>query len=136
MPVYSKPYPRIDFLINATSRWLKHRRELSEMRQMDRQNFEQIASDLRISTDTLEDLVRKGPHAADELPKLLQALGIDETDLASSHPLMLRDMERVCAVCQRKGECDRDIIAGTSAEHYKTYCLNAPTIEELRAKAT
>lgn len=136
MSAQSKPYPRVQFLIDGLSRWLEHRRELSEMRQMDRQNFEQIASDLRISPSTLEDLVRKGPHAADELPKLLQALGIDEADLASSHPLMLRDMERVCAVCQRKGECDRDIIAGTSAERYKSYCLNAPTIEELRAKIT
>jgi hypothetical protein len=135
MPAQSKPYPRVEFLINAFSRWLAHRRELSEMRQMDRTNFEQIAGDLRMSTDTLQDLVRKGPHAADELPKLLHALGIDEADLASSNPLMLRDMQRVCAVCQRKGECDRDIIAGTSAEHYKAYCLNAPAIEEFRAES-
>jgi hypothetical protein len=134
MPVQSKPFSRVEFLINAFSRWLEHRRQLSEMRQMDRTNFEQIASDLRLSTDTLEDLVQKGPHAADELPKLLQALGIDEAGLASSNPLMLRDMERVCSLCQRKGECDRDIIAGTSAEHYKAYCLNAPSIEEIQAR--
>src|ERR1700756_2113711 len=108
MPAQSKPYSRVELLINAFSRWLQHRRELSEMRQMDRTNFEQIASDLQLYADTLEDLVRKGPHAADELPKLLQALGLDEAGLASSNPLMLRDMERVCAICQRKGECDHD----------------------------
>ena len=134
MPAQSKPYPRLELLINALSNWLKHRRELSEMRQMDRTNFEQIANDLRLSPDTLEDLVRKGPHAADELPHLMRALNIDEADLARSNPLMLRDMQRVCAVCQRKGECDRDIIAGTSAEHYEDYCLNAPAIEEVRIK--
>ena len=41
-------------------------------------------------------------------------------------------MERVCALCQNKRECDRDLAAGTSAEHYRGYCLNAPTIDQLR----
>jgi hypothetical protein len=40
-------------------------------------------------------------------------------------------MERVCALCGHKGECDRDLAAGTSAEHYEGYCLNADTIELL-----
>ena len=44
-------------------------------------------------------------------------------------------MERVCALCQHKGECDRDLAAGTSAEHYQGYCLNAPTIEQLGQSA-
>ena len=40
-------------------------------------------------------------------------------------------MERVCALCQDKGECDRDLRDGTAAEHYQEYCPNAPTIEVL-----
>src|SRR5881227_2508406 len=84
-----------------------------EIRHMDRANFDSIASDLRISPDALDELVRRGPHAADELPKLLKALGIDEAALANSNRLLLRDMERVCSMCQQKGECDRDLVAGT-----------------------
>ena len=76
-------------------------------------------------------LVRQGPHAADELPRLLKSLGIDEADLARTQPLVLRDMERVCAMCASKRQCDRDLAAGTSAEHYEEYCLNAPTIDSL-----
>ena len=79
----------------------------------------------------LDTLVRQGPHAADELPKLLKVLGIDEADLARTQPLVLRDMERVCAMCASKHQCDRDLAAGTSAEHYEGYCLNAPTIDSL-----
>ena len=33
------------------------------------------------------------------------------------------------ALCAHKGECDRDLAAGTAAEHYKGSCLNAPSIE-------
>lgn len=75
--------------------------------------------------------MRHGPHAADELPGLLKALGIDEEALARAEPLVLRDMERVCTLCRDKGQCDRDLAAGTSAEHYRGYCLNASTIDSL-----
>ena len=77
-------------------------------------------------------LVRQGPHAADELPKLLKALGIDEAALARTEPLVLRDMERICALCNHKRQCNHDLAAGTSAEHYHQYCLNASTIDDLR----
>ena len=98
---------------------------------MDTADFDRIAGDLRVSPGVLDTLVRQGPHAADELPKMLKVLGIDEADLARTQPLVLRDMERVCALCANKRECDRDLAAGTAAEHYEGYCLNAPTIDSL-----
>jgi hypothetical protein len=131
MTIQDHPYPRVEFLIDTFADWLKHRRELSEVRQMDRSDFERIASDLRVSPRELDTLVDRGPRAADELPKLLKALGIDQSDLARTEPMVLRDMERVCALCHHKRECDRDLAAGTSAGHYKGYCLNAPTIDAL-----
>jgi hypothetical protein len=131
MTAQSKPYPRVELLISVFADWLKHRRELSEIRQMDRTDFDRIASDLRISPGELDALVDQGPHAADELPKLLKALGIDEADLARTEPMVLRDMQRVCALCQHKRQCDRELAAGTSAEHYAGYCPNAPTINDL-----
>ena len=136
MTAQDKSYPAVEFLINTFGDWLKHRRELSEIRQMDRSDFDRIASDLRVSPTDLDELVRQGPHAADELPKLLKVLGIDEAALARTQPLVLRDMERVCALCQNKRQCDRDLAAGTSAEHYEGYCLNAPTIELLSQPAS
>jgi hypothetical protein len=79
----------------------------------------------------LDELVRLGPHAADELPRMLRALGINEASLARAQPLVLRDMERVCAMCHQKRECDHDLNAGTAAQHYEDYCPNAPTIDRL-----
>jgi len=131
MTVQDHPFPRVEMLIDTFAGWLKHRRELSEIRQLDRSEFDRIAGDLRVSPGDLEALVQQGPHAADELPKLLKALGIDQADLARTEPLVLRDMERVCALCHQKRQCDRDLAAGTSAEHYEGYCLNAPTINNL-----
>ena len=121
----------VERLTQMFSEWLKHRRELSEMRHLNTAEFDRIASDLRLSPADLDELVRHGPHAADELPKLLKALGISQADLARVEPMVLHDLERVCALCGHKRECDRDLAEGTSAEHYREYCLNAPTIEEL-----
>jgi hypothetical protein len=46
-------------------------------------------------------------------------------------------MERVCSLCNQKGQCDRDLAHGTAAENYHGYCGNAATLESLdRADVT
>jgi transcriptional regulator with XRE-family HTH domain len=121
----------VERLTNTFSDWLKHRRELSEMRQLTVTDFCRIANDLRLSPAALEELVRHG-HTADELQRLLGALGISAQDLLRIEPMVVQDMERVCALCEHKRQCDRDLASGASAEHYQEYCLNAPTIAQLR----
>jgi len=131
MTAQHEVYPTVEFLIDKFANWLKHRRELNEMRQLNRTDFNLIAQDLRISPDALDQLVQVGPHGADELPKMLKSLGIDEADLVRTEPLMVRDMQRVCGLCRDKAQCHHELDAGTSAEHYKAYCPNAPSIEAL-----
>lgn len=121
----------IEFLVGKFADWLKHRRELSEIRQMNRTDIEAIASDLRVSPSDIDRLIEAGPHSADEMPEMLKALGIDVQNLARAEPFMVRDMQRVCAQCRDKAHCHSDVAAGTAAEHYKEYCPNAPTIESL-----
>jgi hypothetical protein len=118
----------VERLRNTFSDWLKHGRELSEMRQLNSTDFCRIANDLRLSPTELEELVRQGPHGADQLSRLLEALGISAQDLAGIEPMVVRDMERVCALCGHKRQCDHDLASGESAERYQEYCLNAPTI--------
>lgn len=128
--------PVIGRVIDSFGEWLKHRRELREMREMDAANFGRIAGELRMSPADLEALVYRGPHAADELPKMLRALGVDEQALWRTEPLVLRDMERVCAMCSDKHRCDRELAAGTAAAHYEEFCGNAPTIDSLGLPAS
>jgi len=131
MTAQREPHPVVQSLIQTFADWLQHRRELNEMRQLDRSEFNRIAQDLLVSPNDLDELVRHGPHAADELPVMLKALGIDEHKLAQTQPLLLRDMERVCAMCNQKAQCDRDLTAGTAADHYEGYCPNAPTLDDI-----
>jgi hypothetical protein len=131
MSTATRPYPIVQDLIESFASWLKHRRELNEIRQLDRADFDRIAQDLRIAPDDLEELVRHGKHSADELPKMLKQLGISAEGLGRAHPLLLRDMERVCALCSHKGQCDRELADGTAVENYHGFCANASTLESL-----
>jgi len=135
MTVQDQARSAVERLMNTFSDWFKHRRELSEMRQLNVTEFDRIANDLRLSPADLDELVRHGPHAADELPRLLEALGTSAQDLARIEPMVVHDMERVCALCGHKRQCERDLASGTSAERYPEYCLNAPTIADLREAA-
>jgi hypothetical protein len=130
-----KSYPIVENAINMFGDWLKHQQEMREMREIDRGDFARIAQDLSVSPAELDILVRQGPHASDEMPKLLSSLGIDVAALSRTQPLLQRDMARVCAACQKKALCNHDLEAGTSAQHYTDYCGNAPAIDELSQKA-
>ena len=79
--------------------------------------------------------LRQGPHASDELPRLLKVLGIDQATLSRTQPVLQRDMVRVCAACQQKALCNHDLDSGTLAQQYDEYCPNAPAIDELNRKS-
>ena len=132
MATQTKTYPIVESAINLFGDWLKHRREMREIRDMNSGDFARMARDLCIST---ADLVRRGPHASDELPRLLKSLGIDEAALSRTQPVLQRDMIRVCAACQQKARCNHDTDAGTLAQHYEEYCPNASAIDELGQKS-
>ena len=131
----TKPYPVVDMLIDMFGNWLRVRRDINELREFDSGEFARIAQELGVSPGELDTFVRQGPHAADELPQLLAALGIDNDALARSQPMVLRDMERGCAMCKHKRQCDHDLAAGTAARHYEEYCCNAQTIDGLMQKS-
>jgi hypothetical protein len=107
---------------------------MREFRDMNSGDFARIARDLSVSPAELDAVIRQGPHASDELPRLLKTLGIDEAALSRTQPVLQRDMVRVCASCLQKAHCHHDLDAGTLAQHYQEYCPNAASIEELGRK--
>jgi hypothetical protein len=131
MAIQTKTHEIVETAINLFSDWRRHRREMREIRDMNSGDFARIARDLSVSPSDLDAVVRQGPHASDELPRLLKSLGIDETTLSRTQPFLQRDMARVCASCQQKTLCKHNLDAGTSAQHYEEYCPNAPAIDEL-----
>ena len=135
MATQTKTYPIVENAINLFGDWLKHRRDIRELRDMNSGDFARIARDLSITPAELDAVVRLGPHASDELSALLKMLGIDQATLSRTQPVLHRDMVRVCAACQRKALCNHDLGSGSLAQRYDEYCPNAPAIEELGQKS-
>jgi hypothetical protein len=122
----------IESVIDLFARWLQHKRDIREVCTCDSGEYARIARDLRVTPGELDELVRRGHHAADELPKMMVALGLDVQAIARAQPLIIRDLERVCALCGHKKQCNRDLAAGTAGQHYEEYCVNAPTLASLQ----
>jgi hypothetical protein len=131
----SKKHPVVDKVVDIFGNWLKHRRDIRELHGLDSGEFAKIAHELNVTPADLDLFVHQGPGASDEMPKLLTRLGLDSHTLSQTQPVVVRDMVRVCASCQQKRRCNRDLAAGTSAQKYEGYCSNASTIDGLETKA-
>ena len=135
MTARSKTYPIVENAIDLLGDWLKHRRETRELRDMNSGDLARIARDLCVSPADLDTAVRLGSQSSKELPRLLKSIGIVEAEISPSLSVLERNMERVCAACQEKRRCNRELDAKTAAQHYGQYCPNASAIEELTPPA-
>jgi hypothetical protein len=69
-------------VLDAIAAWIKKYREAvvgtqNELANCTPEQVASIARDMGLSPGELRFMAAKGPHAADELPKLLRALGVD-----------------------------------------------------------
>ena len=128
MSTATRPYPIVQDLIESFASWLKHRRELNEMRQLDRADFNRIA---QRSPDRRLTIWRSWSATASTPPtncRRCSSSSASAPKARRAQPLVLRDMERVCALCSHKGQCDRDLADGTAAEN-TTASAPMPTLD-------
>jgi hypothetical protein len=126
------PYSAIRMAVDGLVAWCERRRELRELGCLDGAALSAIARDLRISPADLEMGLKatKGRRTAN-IFGLFDALGIAGEILFRSEPAVVRDMQRVCALCPAKTRCDRDLREGISYRTFRKYCPNSPTIDAL-----
>ena len=125
----------IESIFSAIADWVtRYRQAIGLRRELAKCAPEEVAAiarDIGLSTGELESIARKGPNAADELPKLLRALGVDPQKIKADRIGALRDLQRICTSCGHKAQCRHELAAGTAANHYHSYCPNAVPIDEL-----
>jgi hypothetical protein len=130
-------YSFVEVITDVIADWVKRYRYAAGLRddlaRCGREEVARVASDLGVSPGELVRLARKGPHAADQLKKLLLALGADRKKLAPKDPGMMRDLQRVCITCGCKPQCERELAMGSAAQHYRNYCPNASSLAALFA---
>jgi hypothetical protein len=123
-------------LLGRIRDWWRRQEELNAL---DNKEIGRIAEDLRISTDTLRNLVARGPDAANLLYERMRALGISKVDVDNAAEGVMRDLQRTCACCNEKGVCEKDLAERPEDPGWKSYCPNAVTLEslsELKARSS
>jgi transcriptional regulator with XRE-family HTH domain len=125
----------VESVFAAIANWVKRYREAiglrHELANCGAEEVAAMARDIGLTPQELEFFASKGQHAADELPKLLRALGVDPQKLASDRRTPLRDLQRICITCGHKRQCQHELAAGTAASRYHDYCPNAISIDAL-----
>lgn len=131
-------YAGVAPIIEAIANWVKQYRYAvglrNELAHCGAEEVAHIAHDLGMAPEEFVSLARKGPDAADQLPKLLRALGVDPKELASVDPATMRALECICITCGHKNQCAHDLAAGPDAQtSYRDYCPNAKSLNALFA---
>jgi hypothetical protein len=93
-----------------------------------------MAQDVGIPPSDLRELARHCSDAADLLERRVEALGMSTSELVKTAPAELRDLERLCTLCQSKGRCARDLIDDPSDPIWRQYCPNEETLVALAAE--
>jgi hypothetical protein len=128
-------YPRVEAVLDVIADWIKRYRYAvglrDELQHCGASEVARAAHDLGIGPEELVQLARKGPGAADLLPKLLRALGTDPAAFARQDPSTMRDLQRLCIACGAKRRCEHELAAGTAKKNFRDYCPNAYTLDVL-----
>jgi len=132
-------YPTLEPILDAIANWIKKYRYTvglhDELARCGPDEVARTARDLGVSPGELVRLADQGPNAADQLSRLLRALGVDAKKLSRSDPAMMRDLQRLCITCDHKGRCGHELAAGTAAENYRSFCPNAISLDALFAQS-
>src|SRR5690242_16074121 len=128
-------YESLQSVFSSLAQWAKRCRETLEtskrLADCGPDEAARIARDLRLQPKELAMIAKKGPRAADLVRKMLAALGIDAGQLESDDPATMRDLQRLCAMCTEKGQCQYDLANGITAPNFRDYCPNAYTLDAL-----
>lgn len=108
--------------------------EAKTLASLDNETIEMLARDNALSKDELVSLIRRGPHAADEMLALMRVLNIDTEEAKLIGPLEFREMHITCSRCGEKARCRRELAEGTAAAAFAGYCGNADHLDEMRAR--
>jgi Family of unknown function (DUF6455) len=129
-------WPFLDNVIVPVADWWRReaaaRENLGSLDAIGPVEIARMAQDIGISTSDLRALARHCSDAADLLQRRLESLGLDASELGSSATAQLRDMERLCTLCESKGRCARDLDADPSDPIWRQYCPNHETLVALQ----
>lgn len=133
-------FPGLEPITNAMAEWVRLCRVAFGAR-------DDLVESLRAESVRAARLVAAGtsrlmqsmpgwPEGAMLLRRMLVALGIDPDSPGLKDHAVLSDLQRSCASCEHKPECEQDLAQGTAAENFYAYCPNAKALDSIYVEMT
>jgi hypothetical protein len=128
-------YPTVEFVLGAIAGWIKKHPFTpgthDDLGRCGPEEAMKIAKDLGLPLSDLRGLTAKAPEAANAVSKMLCALSVDASILGKNDPATMRDLQRTCILCARKGRCRDELAKNTAARNFREFCPNAYTLDAL-----
>lgn len=116
--------------------WLARESLRGSMAELDGHERERILVDCGLSQSEFDRFMETPFVSEDLLSPMMRSAGLHPSELASSEPALMRDLERVCTLCISRKRCRRDLADGRAATTYREFCPNAPTFDDIAAGQT
>jgi hypothetical protein len=124
----SSPWARV---LNWWNDARRHWSRLHELEHLDPTERDRIAADVGLSSSELMRLAAQPDGVPLLIEKRLAALNLAPEDIKILSPLILRDLQRTCALCEEKGRCADDMATDPLAHGWDSYCPNSGTLRSL-----
>lgn len=115
--------------------WRGNQAGVAEIRKCGPEQLQVLARDIGTSRNDLQALAGKWPDSSDLLTRRMAALNMDFSELRSSQPAVARDMQRVCAICATRPQCEHDLDRKPADCSWRSYCPNTATLDALAGES-
>jgi hypothetical protein len=105
----------------------------AEIDKLTGEDLARIAGDIGVSIPELRTLAGKPPDAADLLYHRMRVLHLDPDETGRAEPAVLRDLQRLCSMCESRGRCEWDLSEQSADSNWQDYCPNSMTLRGLVA---
>ena len=127
--------PVVETALKAIADWVTNYRNAigfnSEFGTCGPDEVMRMAKEIGVTPSQFHELVSKGPGDAKLLKTMLVALHVDPKILADMDPLIMRELKWLCITCSNKKRCKHELAMGTATEHFREFCPNAVSLDEL-----
>src|SRR5947209_16788639 len=122
------------FIANWWRNWKRRNAAARELDCCGEREVAHLAHDLGVNPSELRTLAGRWPDSADLLRRRMDALALDETQLAHAEPEALRDLQRVCGQCADEKRCEHDLRRDETDGAWRRYCPNVTTLDALHSQ--
>jgi hypothetical protein len=122
-------------LIGQWHEWKSNRDSFAALDRCGHDEVERIALDLSLTAAELRTLARKGVDSALLLYRRMADLDLNRAEVAHAQPKVMRDLQKLCSICDSKARCGRDFDRGADPSAWHAYCPNDDTLRALTSQA-